>query len=322
MPYSHHSHSGQFCKHGSGTLESIVQRAVEQGFKMYSLTEHCPRWREQDLYPEEVEANVTIAQLEETCSSFIEEAKRLRSKYDELDILIGLETDHIYEEDLDYLQKFIQSHGESIDYIVGGVHHADGHPIDFSKEMFEQAVDWYIQGVTVEKSLGADTPPEEVRELGLSALLEAYFTAQRRLLGTLRPAVVAHFALPLLFTPSTRLASHTKAREMAASNIVYAISYGALFELSSAPFRKGWEEGWPGEEVVKMIIERGGKFCLSDDAHNPGQVGLNYHKLKAWITKMGVSDNMVWRLRRKEGGGVESVRCEMVWDDVFWKGKE
>ncbi|CAG8688108.1 3030_t:CDS:2, partial [Acaulospora colombiana] len=170
-------------------------------------------------------------------------------------------------------------------------------------------VDWYIQRVTLEGSLGSDTPPEETRELGLSALFEAYFTAQRRLLETLHPAVVAHFALPLLFTPSTRLASHAKAREMAASNIAYAVSYGALFELSSAPFRKGWEEGWPGEETVKMIIERGGKFCLSDDAHNPGQVGLNYHRLKAWASKMGVREDMVWRLRRKDGGGVE-IKCD------------
>jgi len=55
MPYSHHSHSGQFCHHGSGSLESMVEAAAKRGFKMYALTEHCPRWREQDLYPEEVE---------------------------------------------------------------------------------------------------------------------------------------------------------------------------------------------------------------------------------------------------------------------------
>lgn len=54
MPHSHHSHSGQFCKHASGTLEDVVLEAIRQGFEMYGLTEHVPRYRVADLYPEEV----------------------------------------------------------------------------------------------------------------------------------------------------------------------------------------------------------------------------------------------------------------------------
>ena len=54
MPYSHHSHSGQFCKHASGLLEEVVQEAIRQRFQIYGLTEHVPRYREVDLYPEEV----------------------------------------------------------------------------------------------------------------------------------------------------------------------------------------------------------------------------------------------------------------------------
>lgn len=56
MPHSHHSHSGQFCLHAAQgtTLEQVVQEAIKKGFKTYGLTEHCPRYRQQDLYPEEV----------------------------------------------------------------------------------------------------------------------------------------------------------------------------------------------------------------------------------------------------------------------------
>lgn len=54
MPHSHHSHSGQFCKHATGTLEEVVLEAIKQGFELYGLTEHVPRYREVDLYPEEV----------------------------------------------------------------------------------------------------------------------------------------------------------------------------------------------------------------------------------------------------------------------------
>lgn len=54
MPHSHHSHSGQFCKHATGLLEETVLEAIRQGFKVYGLTEHVPRYRMADMYPEEV----------------------------------------------------------------------------------------------------------------------------------------------------------------------------------------------------------------------------------------------------------------------------
>lgn len=52
--HSHHSHSGSFCKHAAGTLEEVVLEAIKKGFKVYGLSEHVPRYRERDLYPEEV----------------------------------------------------------------------------------------------------------------------------------------------------------------------------------------------------------------------------------------------------------------------------
>ena len=57
MPFSHHSHSGQFCKHAKGTLEQVVLEAIQRKFKVFALTEHVPRYRLEDLYPEEVILN-------------------------------------------------------------------------------------------------------------------------------------------------------------------------------------------------------------------------------------------------------------------------
>lgn len=54
MPFSFHSHSGEFCKHASGTLEEVVQAAILAKFRVYGLTEHVPRYRLEDKYPEEV----------------------------------------------------------------------------------------------------------------------------------------------------------------------------------------------------------------------------------------------------------------------------
>ena len=54
MPFSHHSHSGQFCPgHAKDSLEQVIQLAIAKGFEVFCLTEHMPR-DEVDFYPEEV----------------------------------------------------------------------------------------------------------------------------------------------------------------------------------------------------------------------------------------------------------------------------
>lgn len=53
MPFSHHSHSGEFCGHGENRLEEVLLQAIARKMDVFAMTEHMPR-REQDLYPEEV----------------------------------------------------------------------------------------------------------------------------------------------------------------------------------------------------------------------------------------------------------------------------
>jgi HisJ family histidinol phosphate phosphatase len=52
--HSHHSHSGQFCRHAKDDLEAVVKKAIEVGFTTFGLSEHAPRYRPEDLFPEEV----------------------------------------------------------------------------------------------------------------------------------------------------------------------------------------------------------------------------------------------------------------------------
>jgi histidinol-phosphatase (PHP family) len=61
MPFSHHSHSGQFCGHAEDRLEEIVQTAIGKKLEVFALTEHMPR-DEDDFYPEEVFLTYTLIQ--------------------------------------------------------------------------------------------------------------------------------------------------------------------------------------------------------------------------------------------------------------------
>lgn len=91
------------------------------------------------------------------------------------------------------------------------------------------------------------------------------------------------------------------------------INYGGLFEANGAALRKGWETSYPSREVLEvspsppfhighlfhrltwqLIVESGGRVCLSDDSHGIAQVGLNYGRMKDYLVSMGVKE--VWHL--------------------------
>ncbi|KAG9125382.1 histidinolphosphatase [Ceratobasidium sp. 392] len=277
MLASHHSHSGQFCKHAVGTLEEVVNAAIKSGFKVYGLTEHVPRYRKEDMYPEE--ADLSPADLARTFDLYIQEAHRLKSAYtDQITLLVGLETDFITPTDLDQLETLLARYGDKIEYVVGSIHHCNGIPIDFDKPTFEKAVESFSPSTTKQISPTTPTPPQ-------ITYLTTYFDAQLELMERIHPEIIGHFDLCRLYTPNLSLRPVWPLIER---NIRYAIEYGAVFELNAAAFRKGWDCAYPGRDIVQLIKSLGGTFVLSDDSHGPAAVGLNYDRLLAYVEEMGI----------------------------------
>lgn len=253
MTVSHHSHSGEFCCHAKGTLEEVVQAAIEQGFTTFGLSEHVPRYRVQDLYPEEVrlpplpqllrllkahlQEELGVAQLATTFEAYVVEAHRLKSLHaSSLTLLVGLETEYIDDVGLDALVALVERHASSIQYLVGSVHHCRELPIDFDKARFDGALSLFAG--------------EEQGQF--SALFGAYFDAQYTLLDRLRPEIVGHFDLCRLYYPDLDFRSFHTVWAKIERNIKFAVEYGALFELNASAFRKGWRTGYPGVEVFDV----------------------------------------------------------------------
>jgi histidinol-phosphatase (PHP family) len=60
----HGGHSGEFTRHARGSLEEVIQSAIQAGFSIYGLSEHAPRYRAQDLFPDEADLGVDdLAQM-------------------------------------------------------------------------------------------------------------------------------------------------------------------------------------------------------------------------------------------------------------------
>ncbi|KAL6307012.1 polymerase/histidinol phosphatase-like protein [Sparassis latifolia] len=313
MPYSHHSHSGQFCKHAAGTLEDVVLEAIKQGFEVYGLTEHVPRWRLKDLYPEE--EGTSIKELAVQFDQFIAEAHRLKQLYaDRITLLVGLETEFITKVDLDNLEKLLQRYRANIEYVVGSVHHIQEVPIDFSRETYEEAI---------AKFGGELDPSPSVPFIQMEVFLGEYFDGQYKIIERFRPEVIGHIDLCRLYNPTLKLEPYHLAWSKLQRNIRFAVSYGALFECNAAALRKVWDTCYPGEDVARLIMKEGGRFCLSDDSHGPHAVGLNYGRMANYLRRIGVSE--LWVLERSEtaNAGGRFVCPRKVegqwWEHSFWQ---
>ncbi|KZV93316.1 histidinol phosphate phosphatase H [Exidia glandulosa HHB12029] len=309
--HSHHSHSGQFCKHAKGQLEDVVKAAIARGFTTYGLTEHVPRYRVQDLYPEE--SDTSLDALYETFTAFVKEARRLQHAYaDKITLLVGLETENITPDDLDRLERLLVDVG-GVDYVVGSVHHVNSIPIDFDEATFQLAL--------ATASNLSDQPATSSKDAMWEQLTLDYLDAQYELMQRVKPQVIGHFDLCRLYNPSYLFSISPTIWSKVERNVKYAISYGALFEANAAAFRKGWKSAYPGPDVAKLILELGGRFVLSDDSHGPHAVGLNYNHLRQYLIDIGV--RKIWHLvpTENEDGtrAVKAVRTPGVWsDDPFW----
>lgn len=258
-----HSHSGTYCAHAKGTLESVVKEAIKKQFKVYGLSEHQPRRNHLDLYPDE--ANLTTDLLSRLFDDYYTEACRLKLIYkNEITILIGFETEYILRENNDPISEIRNlTNTYKFDYIVGSVHHVNGMMIDYDLDSFNRA-----ESATLD-------------------LFNVYFDHQYDLLLNVKPTVVGHFDLCRMFRPEQELTSENWDRIN--RNIDLIKEYGGLVELNSRAFKKGLKWIYPFKDILQVMVAKDLKFTISDDSHGPNDVGMFYPQLFDCLKEIGIT---------------------------------
>lgn len=190
-----------------------------------------------------MQEDLQLEDLEKTFEAYIQEAIRLRDKYeDRIQLLIGLETEYITLASLDKLSDLLERYSDFIEYLVGSVHHVNGIPIDFDRETFDKCL--------------ASFPDQAQSPEGLTQLeqlFNAYFDAQYELMKRVKPEVIGHIDLCRLYLPDASF-QHEQVWAKVERNVRFAIEYGALFEVNAAAFRKGWKSAYPAPDVLKVRV--------------------------------------------------------------------
>ncbi|KAJ5007659.1 putative histidinol-phosphatase [Colletotrichum sp. SAR 10_66] len=287
MAFTMHSHSGQFCPgHAKDQLESIIQHAISIGYKTMGLTEHMPRLETADLYPEELEEGdpaAALAILAPRHDAYLAEAQRLREKYaGQIDLLIGFEGEW-YRPAYGPFIRSLAAH-PALDYFIGSLHHVNAVPIDYSREMYVDAMN--TAGGCEER------------------MYERYYDQQHQMLTALEPKVVGHFDLIRLMSedPARDVRKWKGVWERVVRNLEVVKGYGGLLECNSSALRKGLAEPYPCRIIAEKWLEMGGEFTFSDDSHGIAQVATNYKRNLDYLESLGVKEVFTF-----ERGPVEGV---------------
>ncbi|KAK0757235.1 hypothetical protein N5P37_009951 [Trichoderma harzianum] len=295
MAFTMHAHSGQFCPgHAVDQLEDIILHAISLGYKTIGLTEHMPRYEEQDLYPEELsDPQASLQALPPRHEAYILEARRLQKKYSpQIHIIIAFEAEFIRPSYAPLVQALFDA-SLHVDYFIGSVHHVHSIPIDYDKATYAAAVT--AAGGSEER------------------LYEDYYDLQYDMLRALKPRIVGHFDLIRLMSedPGRDVRQWKGVWEKIRRNLEYAAKIGAWLECNSAALRKGLDEPYPGRIISEEWLKLGGKFTMSDDSHGIAQVATNYSRALAFLESLGVKH--VWTFERKdhpEAG--ETTKAELI----------
>lgn len=198
----------------------------------------------------------SLATINQQFVSFLDEAKRLKAHYaSQIILLVGLETEFITPRDLEELEGILERYQPYvIEYIVGSVHHVNGIPIDFDEATYRRSVASFSGG-TCDSKEDIHGEDNSGRHRGqLEGFLLAYFDAQYELLQRFKPEIIGHIDLCRLYTPNLKFADFPEVWKRMERNVGYAISYGALFEVNTAAFRKKWETAYPGPDVAEASL--------------------------------------------------------------------
>lgn len=268
-----HSHSGQFCPgHAQDKLEEVIRHAVGLGYETIGLTEHMPRYEEQDLYPEEVSIRFSSPPLPyfhletecfNTCLTFVltgglltshsqlddpkaslevlptrhedylVEAQRLQREYaSQIHILIGFEAEFIRPSFTEPVRRLASA--PCVDYFIGSVHHVHSIPIDYDAGLYASAV--AISGGSEEK------------------LFEDYYDLQHQMLLALEPRIVGHFDLIRLMSsePGRDVRQWKGVWERITRNLRVVKEQGGWLECNSSALRKGLDEPYPCRFIAEV----------------------------------------------------------------------
>ncbi|MDB4894805.1 MAG: histidinol phosphatase [Firmicutes bacterium] len=246
----YHTHTTR-CGHATGTMEAYVEAAIAAGLSEIGFSDHIPMY-----WLPEAKRDPGIAMRMSELEEYVADVIRLRERYREIPIRLGLEADFIPGREAE-LSRLLEPY--PWDYVIGSVHFIG---------------EWDF-----------DNPAKTNRyaEWDISELYAKFFTLETMAAKSGLFDIMAHIDLIKKFGHKP---SHDLGRVYAdvAAQIAGA---GVAIELSTAGRRKPVGEVYPNPLLLKECCDRGVPLIISSDAHSPQEVAWGFAEARALALATG-----------------------------------
>ena len=240
MLYSnYHTHS-TFCD-GRDSVESVVNTAIEKGFKYLGFSSHSYL---------EGDDGWTLKKHE--LSNYVNEVLRVKEKYkNQISIFLGIEQD-TYSKIYDY--KF--------DYVIGSMHsiEKDGkvYSVDFNAQSFKTLL-------------------EEVYLNDFDLLCKDYFEQIKGVYDKTNANIIGHFDLISKFIEVSNLTLPKNYLKYAEDAIKCIVKDVKIFEINTGGMAKGYRTSpYPSKEILSFILKHGGSIMINTDCHSKDRLDYGY----------------------------------------------
>lgn len=258
----YHTHTTR-CGHAVGTMAEYVEAAIAAGIREIGFSDHIPLY-----WMPEAKRDPGFAMQMEELEAYVADVCRLRERYPEIPIRLGIEADFIpgREEELARILRRFEW-----DYVIGSVHFIG---------------DWAF-----------DDPSRVNRyaEWDISELYAKFFTLEQMAAESGLFDILAHIDLIKKFGHRP---SHDLGRLYAdvAERIARA---GVAIELSTAGLRKPVGEVYPNPTLLAECCRRGVPLVISSDAHSPEEVAWGFADAKALAMQIGYTEVVRFEQRKR-----------------------
>lgn len=239
-----HTHSNLV--DGKNTLEEIVTKAIDLGFKTLGFSEHAY-----------VSFDPDCCLSKEDTILYRDKVKELKEKYkDKIELLCGIEADFYSEDDF-----------SAYDYVIGSVHYLkvkdEVYSVDITPEETMRCINNAFGG-------------------SFSDYAKYYFETVSKIYRKTGADIIGHFDLLTKFQ-NRGVAFDTSSKEYiyAWKSAMKELSENSVFEINTGAVFKGYRTSpYPSLEMLENLKSLGGKVIVSSDAHNVSQINFGFEEAK------------------------------------------
>jgi histidinol-phosphatase (PHP family) len=258
----YHIHTSR-CGHATGTMEQYVEQALAAGLAEMGFSDHLYLYF---LPPDRRDPN--LAMPEDELPRYVESVLRLRDRYPQIPIRLGIEADY-YPGHEEALQRILEPY--PWDYVYGSIHFIG---------------DW-----------GFDDPKyvDRYAHWDIDELYGRYFDLVKEAAATGLFDVMGHLDVIKKFGHRPKEEPRLLYCEVAAA----LHDAGVAIEVSTAGLRKPVGEIYPGPSLLGDCCRLGVPATLGSDSHQPSEVGIHFDRALEALRAAGYREIVRFQQRRR-----------------------